>query len=61
MLVSMKRQAWQCRKNWTLVRELSKFIDWQKVKVQEKSDEVPCFSLLTKFISNKCSVSIVLN
>ena len=23
-----------------LVREQSKFIDWQKVKVQEKSDEV---------------------
>ena len=30
----------KCRRSWTLVREESKFIDWQKVKVQEKSDEV---------------------
>ena len=29
------------RKSWVLVREQSKFVDWQKVKVQEKSDEVP--------------------
>jgi len=28
------------RRSWSLVREESKFIDWQKVKVQEKSDEV---------------------
>ena len=28
------------RKSWVLVREQSKFVDWQKVKVQEKSDEV---------------------
>ena len=28
------------RKGWVLVREQSKFVDWQKVKVQEKSDEV---------------------
>ena len=29
-----------CRRKWKLMREESKFIDWQKVKVQEKSDEV---------------------
>lgn len=33
------------RKSWVLVREQSKFVDWQKVKVQEKSDEVPAGSL----------------
>lgn len=37
-----------CRRNWILVRDTSKFIDWQKVKVQEKSDEV--FLTLTKFL-----------
>ncbi len=30
----------ESRRSWILVREESKFIDWQKVKVQEKSDEV---------------------
>lgn len=30
----------ESRRSWALVREESKFIDWQKVKVQEKSDEV---------------------
>ncbi len=30
----------ESRRSWSLVREESKFIDWQKVKVQEKSDEV---------------------
>ena len=30
----------ESRRSWSLMREESKFIDWQKVKVQEKSDEV---------------------
>ena len=34
----------ESRRSWSLVREESKFIDWQKVKVQEKSDEV-CFMI----------------
>eukprot|EP00798_Chlamydomonas_sp_ICE-L_P013948 gene13948-19883_t len=33
------------RKNWTLIRDESVFVDWQKVKVQETADEVPAGSL----------------
>lgn len=33
------------RKDWVLVREKSTFVDWQHVKVQELSDEVPAGSL----------------
>ncbi|KAK9814673.1 hypothetical protein WJX72_009570 [[Myrmecia] bisecta] len=33
------------RKSWMLVREESTFVDWQRVKVQELSDEVPAGSL----------------
>lgn len=29
-----------CRTHYQLVREKSVFVDWQKVKVQELSDEV---------------------
>ena len=29
-----------CRKAWSLVKEESVFVDWQRVKVQENSDEV---------------------
>lgn len=29
-----------CRKHWLLVREKSTFVDWQRVKVQELSEEV---------------------
>lgn len=28
------------KRNWTLVKEESKFVDWQRAKVQENSDEV---------------------
>ena len=28
------------RKHWILKRELSTFVDWQRVKVQELSEEV---------------------
>lgn len=28
------------RKKWELMRDDSKFVNWQKVKVQESSDEV---------------------
>lgn len=31
---------WESRKAWTLVKEESTFVDWQRVKVQENSDEV---------------------
>jgi DNA replication licensing factor MCM6 len=27
-------------KNWTLVKEESTFVDWQRAKVQENADEV---------------------
>ena len=30
----------ESRKAWTLVKEESTFVDWQRVKVQENSDEV---------------------
>jgi len=33
------------RDHWTLVREESTFVDWQRVRVQESSDEVPAGSL----------------
>ena len=29
-----------CRVNFTLKRDESTFVDWQKVKVQESADEV---------------------
>ena len=29
-----------CRKSWSLVKEESTFIDWQRAKVQETTDEV---------------------
>lgn len=34
-----------CRKSWVLVREKSTFVDWQRVKVQELSDEVRQYAL----------------
>jgi DNA replication licensing factor MCM6 len=34
-----------CRKQWSLVREESLFVDWQRIKVQENVDEVPAGSL----------------
>lgn len=34
-----------CRKNWKLTRDNSKFVDWQRVRVQENADEVPAGSL----------------
>jgi DNA replication licensing factor MCM6 len=34
-----------CRSKWSLVREDSVFVDWQRVKVQECPDEVPAGSL----------------
>ncbi len=33
------------RRFWSLVREESVFVDWQRVKVQESVDEVPAGSL----------------
>lgn len=33
------------RRHWTLVREESTFVDWQRIKVQESVDEVPAGSL----------------
>lgn len=33
------------RKNWKLSRDNSKFVDWQRVRVQENADEVPAGSL----------------
>ncbi|KAK9827399.1 hypothetical protein WJX81_007351 [Elliptochloris bilobata] len=33
------------RKAWALIKEESVFVDWQRVKVQENSDEVPAGSL----------------
>lgn len=37
------------RKSWSLIKEESTFIDWQRAKVQETPDEVsyfaPCLSL----------------
>ncbi|EIE23406.1 MCM-domain-containing protein [Coccomyxa subellipsoidea C-169] len=35
----------QNKKAWTLVKEESTFIDWQRAKVQETTDEVPAGSL----------------
>ena len=32
--------GWDRRKAWSLVKEESVFVDWQRVKVQENSDEV---------------------
>jgi len=29
-----------CRKSWALEKEESTFIDWQRAKVQETTDEV---------------------
>ena len=33
-------RGWQCRKSWALEKEESTFIDWQRAKVQETTDEV---------------------
>lgn len=33
------------RKDWILKRELSTFVDWQRVKVQELSEEVSAWCL----------------
>ena len=30
------------RKSWELMREDTKFVNWQKIKVQESGDEVSC-------------------
>ena len=35
----------ECRKAFTLIKEQSKFVDWQRIKVQENADEVPAGSL----------------
>jgi DNA replicative helicase MCM subunit Mcm2 (Cdc46/Mcm family) len=35
-----------CRVHWQLVREDSSFIDWQRAKVQENSDEVEAHTVL---------------
>lgn len=31
-----------CRKDWTLLRDDSIFVDWQRLKVQENVEEVCC-------------------
>lgn len=31
---------WPCRKDWTLLRDDSIFVDWQRLKVQENVEEV---------------------
>eukprot|EP00232_Nephroselmis_pyriformis_P019189 CAMPEP_0182900038 /NCGR_PEP_ID=MMETSP0034_2-20130328/28518_1 /TAXON_ID=156128 /ORGANISM="Nephroselmis pyriformis, Strain CCMP717" /LENGTH=84 /DNA_ID=CAMNT_0025034159 /DNA_START=12 /DNA_END=262 /DNA_ORIENTATION=- len=33
------------KSRWQLQREESKFVDWQRVRIQESSDEVPAGSL----------------
>lgn len=33
------------RTNWALLRQESKFADWQKVRMQETSKEIPAGSL----------------
>lgn len=43
-----------CRKQWLLVREKSTFVDWQRVKVQELSEEVRAIDAL--ITTNVCSV-----
>lgn len=35
------------RKQWLLVREKSTFVDWQRVKVQELSEEVRAAGIYT--------------
>lgn len=32
--------VWVCRKDWTLLRDDSIFVDWQRLKVQENVEEV---------------------
>jgi DNA replicative helicase MCM subunit Mcm2 (Cdc46/Mcm family) len=39
------------RKQWLLVREKSTFVDWQRVKVQELSEEV-------RAVGGHCKVSL---
>ena len=36
--IPLNRRAW-CRKSWALEKEESTFIDWQRAKVQETTDE----------------------
>ena len=36
--IAQTRLAW-CRKSWALEKEESTFIDWQRAKVQETTDE----------------------
>ena len=36
--IPLNRLAW-CRKSWALEKEESTFIDWQRAKVQETTDE----------------------
>ena len=40
-------QGLQCfnRQHWTLNVEQSKFVDWQKVRIQENSSEIPTGSM----------------
>ncbi len=40
MAVLSARPQCGCRREWVLSREKSTFVDWQRVKVQELSDEV---------------------
>ena len=35
-----------CRKEWTLLRDDSIFVDWQRLKVQENVDEVSLHNML---------------
>lgn len=41
----------QCfnRQHWTLNLERSKFVDWQKVRIQENSNEIPTGSMPRRY------------
>lgn len=43
--VICKNPTCQNKSRWQLIVESSKFVDWQKVRVQENSDEIPSGSM----------------